>query len=110
MQPPAHSQAPTPHTVMPISPDGRRRESTHKESIWVIQLKSEGHSFCEMQQKTGVGKTTIHCIVNDGTQSSMYGIIHIRTRHVSFSILIGRNSVAGWLIVASTYHLNSDPK
>jgi hypothetical protein len=39
-----------------------------------------------------------------------YHIIHIRTRHVSFSILIGRNSVAEWLIVASTYHLNSDPK
>jgi hypothetical protein len=37
-------------------------------------------------------------------------IIHIRTWHVSFSILIGRNSVAEWLIVASTYHLNSDPK
>ena len=37
-------------------------------------------------------------------------IIHIRTRHVSFSILIGRNSVAEWLIVAGTYHLNSDPK
>jgi len=37
-------------------------------------------------------------------------IIHIRTRHVSFSILIGCNSVAEWLIVASTYHLNSDPK
>jgi len=37
-------------------------------------------------------------------------IIHIRTRHVSFSILIGRNSVAEWLIVASTYYLNSDPK
>jgi hypothetical protein len=29
-------------------------------------------------------------------------IIHISTRHVSFSILIGRNSVAEWLIVAST--------
>jgi hypothetical protein len=29
---------------------------------------------------------------------------------MSFSILIGRNSVAEWLIVASTYHLNSDPK
>jgi len=28
---------------------------------------------------------------------------------VSFSILIGRNSVAEWLIVANTYHLNSDP-
>jgi len=62
---PTHSQAPTPHTVMPISCDGRRRESTHKEPIWVIQLKSEGHSFCEMQQKTAVGKTAIHCIVND---------------------------------------------
>jgi hypothetical protein len=37
-------------------------------------------------------------------------IIHIRTRDVSFSILIGRNSVAEWLIVLSTYHLNSDPK
>jgi len=37
-------------------------------------------------------------------------IIHIRTRHVSVSILIGRNSVAEWLMVASTYHLNSDPK
>ena len=40
----------------------------------------------------------------------IFFIIHIRTRHVSFSILIGRNSVAEWLIVASTYHLNSDPK
>jgi hypothetical protein len=28
---------------------------------------------------------------------------------VSFSILIGHNSVAEWLIVASTYHLNSGP-
>ena len=37
-------------------------------------------------------------------------LLFIRTRHVSFSILIGRNSVAEWLIVASTYHLNSDPK
>ena len=42
--------------------------------------------------------------------STVVSIIHIRTRHVSFSILIGRNSVAEWLIVASTYHLNSDPK
>jgi hypothetical protein len=50
---------------MPIGGDGRRRESTHEEPIWVIQLKSEGHSFCEMQQKTGVGKTAIHRIVND---------------------------------------------
>jgi len=37
-------------------------------------------------------------------------ITNKQTRHVSFSILIGRNSVAEWLIVASTYHLNSDPK
>jgi hypothetical protein len=36
--------------------------------------------------------------------------IHISTRHVSFSILIRRNSVAEWLIVVNTYHLNSDPK
>ena len=45
-----------------------------------------------------------------GTRLCASNIIHIRTRHVSFSILIGRNSVAEWLIVASTYHLNSDPK
>jgi len=37
-------------------------------------------------------------------------IIHLRTRHVSVSILIGRNSVAERLMVATTYHLNSDPK
>ena len=37
-------------------------------------------------------------------------IIHIRPRHVSCSIVIGRNSVAEWLIVATTYHLNSDFK
>jgi hypothetical protein len=37
-------------------------------------------------------------------------IIHIRAGHVPFLILIGRNSVAEWLIVASTYHFNSDPK
>jgi hypothetical protein len=49
---------------MPISRDGRRRESTHEEPIRVIQLKSEGHSFCEMQQKTAVGKSAIHHIVN----------------------------------------------
>jgi len=49
---------------MSIGHDGRRRESTHEESIWVIQLKYECHSFCEMQQKTGVGKTAIHHIVN----------------------------------------------
>jgi hypothetical protein len=50
---------------MPINRDGRRRESAHEEPIWVIQLMSEGQSFCEMQQKTGVGKTAIHRIVND---------------------------------------------
>jgi len=50
---------------MPIGGDGSRRESTHEEPIWVIQLKSEGNSFCEMQQKTGVGKAAIHRIVND---------------------------------------------
>jgi hypothetical protein len=47
---------------MPIGCDGRRRESTHEEPIWVIHQKSEG---CEMQQKTAVGKTAIHHIVND---------------------------------------------
>jgi len=31
-------------------------------------------------------------------------IIHIRRRHVYFSILIGQNSVAEWLIVASINH------
>jgi hypothetical protein len=50
---------------MPIGCDGRRRESTHEEPIWVIQLKSEGHSFGEMQQITAVGKTAICRIVND---------------------------------------------
>ena len=40
-------------------------ESTYEEPIWNIQLKSEGHSFCKMQQKTGVDKTAIHRIVND---------------------------------------------
>jgi hypothetical protein len=64
-QSPTHSQVTTPHTVMHISCDGRRRESTYEEPIWVIQLKSEGHSFCEMQQKTALGKTAIHRIVND---------------------------------------------
>jgi len=34
--------------------------------------------------------------------------IYIRTWHVSFSILIGQNSVAEWLIVASVNHMNSD--
>jgi len=38
----------------------------------------------------------------------LVGIIHIRRRHVSFSILIGQNSVAEWLIVASINHMNSD--
>jgi len=55
----------SPHTVMPIGPDGRRRESTHEERIRVIQLKSEGHSYCETQQQTGVGKTAIHHIFNN---------------------------------------------
>jgi len=50
---------------MPIGPDGRRRESTHEEPICVIQLKSVGYSFHKMQQKTRVGKTAIHRIVND---------------------------------------------
>jgi hypothetical protein len=54
----------------------------------------------------------VHCV---GVASAIIqwlglNIIHIWTRHVSFSILIGRNSVAEWLIVASSYHLNSDPK
>jgi len=31
-------------------------------------------------------------------------IINISIQHVSFSILIGHNSAAEWLIVASTYH------
>jgi len=53
------------HTVMPIGPDGRRRESTHKEPICVIQLKSVGYSFRKMQQKTRLGKTAIHRIVDD---------------------------------------------
>jgi len=35
-------------------------------------------------------------------------IIHISTRNVSFSILIGQNSVAEWLIVASINHKNSN--
>ena len=38
----------------------------------------------------------------------MATIIHIRRRHVSFSILIGQNSVAKWLIVASINHMNED--
>jgi len=37
-------------------------------------------------------------------------IIHIRRRHVSFSILIGQTSVAEWLIVASINHKNSNQK
>jgi hypothetical protein len=49
-------------------------------------------------------------LVQSGLGELKQPIIHIRTRHVSFSILIGRNSVAEWLIVASMYHLNSDPK
>jgi hypothetical protein len=70
-QPPTRSQAPTPHRIMPIGPDGRRRESTHKECIWVIQLKSEGHSYCKIQQQTGVAKTDIHCIFNDWNKENM---------------------------------------
>jgi hypothetical protein len=45
-----------------------------------------------------------------GGKAATIPSIHISTRHVSVSILISRNSVAEWLIVASTYHLNSDPK
>jgi len=37
-------------------------------------------------------------------------IIHISTQNVSFSILIGQNSVAEWLIVASINHKNSNQK
>jgi len=57
-----------------------------------------------MPKRAGNAKVTIQ-----GIRYTVH-IIHIRTRHVSFSILIGRNSVAEWLIVASTNHLNSDPK
>jgi len=35
---------------------------------------------------------------------------YIRRWEVSFLILIGPNSVAEWLIVVNTYHLNSDSK
>jgi len=37
-------------------------------------------------------------------------IIHISTRNVSFSIRIGQNSVAEWLIVSSINHKNSNQK
>jgi len=50
---------------MPIGPDSRRRESTHEERIRVIQLKSEGHSYREIQQQTGIGKTAVHRIFNE---------------------------------------------
>jgi hypothetical protein len=73
-QPPTHSQAPTPHIVMHSGPGGRRRESTHEEPIWVIQLKSEGHSFHEMQQKTGVAKLQFIALSMTRTKSSMYGL------------------------------------
>jgi len=63
-QPLTHSHAPTRYTVMPISPDDDRRESTHEERIWVIQLQSEGHSYCKIQQQTGDGNTAVHHIFN----------------------------------------------
>jgi DNA invertase Pin-like site-specific DNA recombinase len=40
-------------------------ESTHKERIGEIQLKSEGHSYREIQRQTGIDKTAVHRIFNE---------------------------------------------
>jgi hypothetical protein len=56
---------------MPIGSDSRRKESTHKECIQVIQLKSKGHSYCKIQQQTGVAKTAIDYIINDWSKENM---------------------------------------
>jgi len=58
---------------MPIGPDSRGRESTHEERIRVIQLKSEGHSYRDIQQQTGISKTVVHRIFNEwNTENAVF--------------------------------------
>ena len=87
-----------------------RDDLTNLNSRSMLEPYTSGSIGAAKNDNSGLAGLEIYLAPPKGGEASTVSCIHIRTRHVSFSILIGRNSVAEWLIVASTYHLNSDPK